>query len=106
MSIYWIVLFIACITEIAWAVSLKLIQENFNYWIVAASVFLTVLNMVLLSFSMRGIPVGTAYAVWTGLGAVGLVIVGIIFFGDAATLPRLAFVSLIIIGVVGLKLVS
>ena len=106
MSIYWIVLFIACLTEIAWAVSLKLIQENFNYWIVAASAFLTVLNMVLLSFSMRGIPVGTAYAVWTGLGAVGLVIVGITFFGDPATLPRLAFVSLIIIGVVGLKLVS
>lgn len=106
MSIYWIILFIACLTEIAWALSLKMIQEQFGIgWISVAGV-LTVLNMVLLSFSMRGIPVGTAYAVWTGLGAVGIVTLGILLFGDAVTLPRLVFLALIIIGVIGLKLVS
>jgi quaternary ammonium compound-resistance protein SugE len=106
MSIYWIVLFIACVTEIAWAISLKLLQQNFNLFWISVSGILTVLNMALLSFSMRGIPVGTAYAVWTGLGAVGVVTIGIVQFGDALTLTRLTFLSLIIIGVIGLKLIS
>lgn len=106
MSVYWIVLLIACAVEIAWAISLKLLQQHFNAWMVSLSAVLTVLNMALLSFAMRGIPVGTAYAVWTGLGAAGIAIIGILFFGDALTLPRLVFLGVIIVGVAGLKLVS
>ncbi|SRR5690606_12867043 len=106
MSIYWLVLFIACAFEVAWAITLKLIQTHFNVWTISVAGTLTVLNMVLLSFAMRGIPVGTAYAIWTGLGAVGVAIVGIVYFGDAVTLARLAFLGIIIIGVIGLKLVS
>jgi quaternary ammonium compound-resistance protein SugE len=106
MSTYWLVLFIACVFEIAWAITLKLLQTNLTPGFIALATFLTVANMGLLSYAMRGIPVGTAYAVWTGLGAVGVVTVGIFFFGDAVTGPRLAFLSCIIIGVIGLKLVS
>jgi|SRR5690625_2877572 len=68
MSIYWLVLFLACGTEIAWAISLKLIQTHFSVWVVALAGVLTVVNMVMLSFAMRGIPVGKAYAIWIGLG--------------------------------------
>ncbi len=104
MSIYWMVLFIAVGVEIAWALSLKLIYMHASPWPIAACAVLTVINVLLLSYAMRGIPVGTAYAVWTGLGAVGIAICGMIWFGDAFTYPRLAFMGLIIIGVVGLKL--
>lgn len=106
MSIYWLVLFIAVGVEIAWAITLKLLQANLTPGFIALATFLTVANVGLLSFAMRGIPVGTAYAIWTGLGAVGIATIGIVFFGDAATPLRLAFLSLIIIGVIGLKLVS
>lgn len=106
MSIYWLVLFLACGTETAWAISLKLIQTHFSVWVVALTDVLTVVNMVMLSFAMRGIPVGKAYAIWIGLGGAGVAAIGVIFFGDAVTAARLGFLSLIIIGVVGLKLVS
>ena len=106
MSIYWIVLFIAVFVEIAWALSLKFIQTHPGPWPIAAAVVLTVLNMVLLSWAMRGLPVGTAYAVWTGLGAVGIAVLGILWFGDPATPARLAFIAVIVAGVAGLKLTS
>ena len=67
---------------------------------------LTGLNMLMLSYAMRGIPVGTAYAVWTGLGAVGITVVGIVWLKDPAQLSRLLFMGLIIVGVVGLKLTA
>jgi quaternary ammonium compound-resistance protein SugE len=65
-----------------------------------------VVSVVLLAWAMRTLPVGTAYAVWTGIGAVGTVILGIALFGEAATLARLACVGLIVAGIVGLKLVT
>lgn len=68
MSLYWLVLFLACGTEIAWAIGLKLIQTHFSVWVVALAGVLTVVSMIMVSFAMRGIPVGTAYAIWTGLG--------------------------------------
>lgn len=104
MNIYWIILFIAVFVEIGWALSLKFIQTNPGPWPIGAAVVLTVLNMALLSWAMRGLPVGTAYAVWTGLGAVGITIFGIILFGDSASPQRLFFIGVIVLGVVGLKL--
>ena len=103
MTIHWLILFVAVFTEIAWALSLKAIQVNASVWTMGTSGVLTVLNMVLLSFAMRGIPVGTAYGIWTGLGAVGITVAGVMLYGDPMTTKRLAFLSLIIIGVVGLK---
>lgn len=103
-NLYWLILLIAVFGEIGWALSLKLIQTNPGPWPVASAVVLTVFNMVLLSWAMRGLPVGTAYAVWTGLGAVGIAIFGIMLFGDSASPVRLAFIGLIVTGVAGLKL--
>src|SRR5690606_8627674 len=103
VSIYWIVLFVAVLVEIAWALSMKWMQVNPGAMSIGTAVVLTVVNMVLLSYAMRGIPVGTAYAVWTGLGAVGVMAFGVWLYGDPLHWPRIAFAALIIIGVVGLK---
>lgn len=106
MSIYWIVLFVAVFVEIGWALSMKWMQVSPGWLSFSTAGVLTVVNMVLLSYAMRGIPVGTAYAVWTGLGAVGVTLLGILWFNDPATLARFLFVGLIIAGVVGLKLTA
>jgi len=86
MNLYWIVLLLAVIVEIAWAMSLKWIQMQPGVASIGTSLVLTALNMLMLSYAMKGIPVGTAYAVWTGLGAVGITLLGILFFKDPATL--------------------
>tara|TARA_B100000446_G_scaffold164087_2_gene165527 strand:+ start:3430 stop:3894 length:465 start_codon:yes stop_codon:yes gene_type:complete len=106
MNMYWVVLLLAVIVEIAWALSLKWIQMNPGVASIGTSLVLTGLNMLMLSYAMRGIPVGTAYAVWTGLGAVGITVIGIVWFKDPAQLSRLLFMGLIIVGVVGLKLTA
>ena len=80
MNLYWIVLLLAVIVEIAWAMSLKWIQMQPGVASIGTSLVLTALNMLMLSYAMKGIPVGTAYAVWTGLGAVGITLLGILFF--------------------------
>jgi len=106
MTRYWWILFAAVVVEIAWAMSLKWIQLRPGVSSIAASIVLTAINMALLSFAMKGIPVGTAYAVWTGLGAVGITILGMVFFEDPISLARLVFVGLIVLSVVGLKLTA
>ena len=106
MTLYWVVLLLAVIVEIAWAMSLKWIQINPGVLSIGSSLVLTGLNMLMLSYAMRGIPVGTAYAIWTGLGAVGITLLGIVFFKDPANASRLAFMALIVVGVIGLKLTS
>lgn len=103
---YWLVLGVAVITEILWAMSLKLIQTHPGVWPVLASVALTATNMTLLSFAMRGIPAGVAYAVWTGLGAVGVAIFGALYFGDTLNAGQIGSMALVIIGVVGMKLAT
>ena len=90
MNLYWIVLLLAVIVEIAWAMSLKWIQMQPGVASIGTALVLTALNMLMLSYAMKGIPVGTAYAVWTGLGAVGITVLGILFFKDPASLSRLA----------------
>lgn len=106
MNIYWMVLFLAVVVEIGWALSLKFIYSDAPFWPIVACVVLTLVNIILLSYAMKGIPVGTAYAVWTGLGAVGIAICGMIWFGDPFTYPRVAFMAMIVVGVIGLKLSS
>lgn len=103
MTLYWWVLLVAVLVEIAWAMSLKWVQMAPGVMSIGASVVLTALNMLALSFAMRGIPVGTAYAVWTGLGAVGITVLGVVFFQDPLGVGRLGFLALIVAGVVGLK---
>ena len=102
----WLVLLAAGLFEVVWATALKMSNGFAN---VKADIVCAVgmaLSVWLLSVAMKSIPMGTAYAVWTGIGAVGGVIVGIIMFGEAATLLRLTSAALIVIGIAGLKLSS
>lgn len=102
----WIYLFIAGLFEIGWAVGLKY-TEGFTKPVptVLTAVSL-VASMALLGWSVRTLPLGTAYAIWTGIGAVGTVIAGIVLFKEPATAARLACVVLIVAGILGLKLVT
>ena len=99
----WIVLFIAGLFEVGWAIGLKYTAGVTRFWPTAGTVAAMVVSIGLLGLAMRTLPVGTAYAVWTGIGAVGTVVLGIMLFGEPATFARLACVGLIIAGIVGLK---
>ena len=105
---YWLILLVAAACEIAWALTLKGFSDraNWSVGLFALSGFLTVLNMILLSYVMRGIPAATAYAVWTGLGAAGLAVIGMIRFSDPVTPARIICLSAVILGVIGLKLAN
>jgi quaternary ammonium compound-resistance protein SugE len=101
----WTYLFLAGVLEIGWPIGLKLgwTEQGLRlHWIVFA-ILCMALSGTLLLLAQRAIPMGTAYAVWTGIGAVGTFVVGITAFGDAATSLRLVSAGLIIVGVVGLK---
>jgi quaternary ammonium compound-resistance protein SugE len=102
----WIILFIAGLFEIGWAVGLKLTEGFTKPWAIAWTAVCLVLSMVLLGWSVKTLPLGTAYAVWTGIGAVGTVIVGIVLFKEPATAARLGCMALIVAGILGLKLFS
>jgi quaternary ammonium compound-resistance protein SugE len=100
----WVILVVAGLFEIAWAIGLKY-TEGFSKPVpTVLTVAAMVASVALLGWAMRTLPVGTAYAVWTGIGAVGTVALGIVLFGEAATVARLACVGLIVAGIVGLKL--
>jgi len=100
----WIILFIAGLFEIGWAVGLKF-TEGFTRPIPTALTAISlVLSMGLLGWAVKTLPLGTAYAVWTGIGAVGTAIVGIVVFKEPATAARLACLCLIVAGILGLKL--
>jgi quaternary ammonium compound-resistance protein SugE len=102
----WTLLTVAGLFEIGWAIGLKY-SDGFSK---PVPTILTVLAMVLsvwlLSLAMRTIPVGTAYAVWTGIGAVGVAVLGMVFFGESQEMLRIVCLFLIISGIIGLKLVS
>ena len=102
----WGLLVVAGLLEIGWAVGLKYTDGFTRLWPSVATAIAMLLSVVLLAIAMRAIPVGTAYAVWTGIGAVGTVALGIVLFGEPATAARLACIGLILAGIVGLKLVS
>ena len=102
----WVILAIAVVTEIIWALSLKWAATIGTWQASIVPVSLSFLNMALLAFAMRGISAGTAYAIWTGLGAVGVIIGGIVLFGEKIGTVQIGFMALIVIGVAGTKLFS
>ena len=102
----WFILFIAGLFEISWAIGLKYSQGFTKLWPSVFTVITMIISMGLLSFSVRSLPVGTAYAVWTGIGAVGTAILGIILFNESKDFMRLFFIFLIISGIIGLRFYS
>ena len=102
----WVILAIAVVTEIIWALSLKWAATMGTWQASIVPVSLSFLNMALLAFAMRGISAGTAYAIWTGLGAVGVIIGGIFWFGEKVNAVQIGFMALIVVGVVGTKLAA
>ena len=102
----WAVLVVAGLFEIGWAVGLKYSDGFTRPWPTTLTVAAMVISMVLLGLAAKDLPIGTAYAVWTGIGAAGAFVLGILLFREPATALRILCVSLIIVGVVGLKLLS
>lgn len=102
----WVFLVIAGLLEIVWAIGLKYTDGFTKLVPTTITVAAMVASVALLGLALRTLPVGTGYAVWTGIGAVGTVIVGILVLGEAATPLRLASVGLIVAGIIGLKLVG
>lgn len=106
MSTSWILLLVAGLLEVVWAIGLKY-TEGFSKLVPSVITIAAMIASVwLLAIALKGIPVGTGYAVWTGIGAVGTAILGIALFNEAATVARLACIGLIVAGIFGLKLVS
>ena len=102
----WIALFVAGLFEVAWAIGLKYTEGFTRTWPSVWTIASMAASIVLLAWAMKTLPVGTAYAVWTGIGAAGTVALGIVLFDEPATIVRLACVGLILAGIVGLKLVT
>jgi quaternary ammonium compound-resistance protein SugE len=102
----WVVLFAAGLLEIGWAIGLKY-TEGFTRLVPSALTLAAMAgSIILLGVALKTLPIGTAYAVWTGIGAVGTALLGIALFGEPATVLRLASIGLIVAGIVGLKLVT
>ena len=102
----WALLFLAGLLEVAWAVGLKYTDGFTRPWPTVATLAAMIGSMVLLALAVRTLPLGTAYAEWTGIGTAGAVLLGIVLFQEPATLARLFFVGMIVAGIVGLKLVT
>lgn len=100
----WLVLVAAGLFEIGWAVGLKAAEGR--AWVLAATGAAMIASVALLYVAMRELPLGTSYAVWTGIGAVGTAVVGILVFGESAAALRLLCIGLILAGIVGLKFVT
>lgn len=103
----WILLIIAGLFEIGWPLGFKLASMHSKYfiWFIGLSILSMGLSGYFLYLAQKSIPIGTAYVIWTGIGAIGTVLLGILFFHDSANIFRLLFLSLILIEIVGLKLV-
>ena len=100
----WIILFIAGLLEVVWAIGLKYTHGFTRLTPSVITVSAMIVSIVLLSWAMRSLPVGTAYAVWTGIGAVGAAITGILLLDESANPARLLSLALIVAGIIGLKL--
>lgn len=99
----WVYLFVAAFFEICWAVGLKYTESFTKFWPSVLTITAIVLSMSLLALAVRTIPVGTGYAIWTGIGAVGTATLGIILFSEPVTAGRIFFLLLVVIGIIGLK---
>lgn len=102
----WFILFVAGLFEIGWAVGLKHTEGFSRLWPTVGTVLSMIISLGLLGIAMKSLPVGTAYAVWVGVGAVGTAILGIVLLGESASLMRLLSLGLIIAGIVGLRLAT
>jgi quaternary ammonium compound-resistance protein SugE len=102
----WVVLFIAGLFEIGWAIGLKYSEGFTRPWPTVGTVVSMAISVVMLGLAMRSLPVGTAYAVWTGIGTIGTAFLGMLLFGESTAAARLACIALIVAGIVGLKLVT
>lgn len=102
----WIILVLAGLFEVGWAIGLKYTDGFTRPWPTVGTVIAMVISLGLLGIAMKSLPVGTAYAIWVGVGAVGTAILGIILLGEPATPGRLVSLALIVAGIIGLKLAS
>ncbi|NLC24403.1 quaternary ammonium compound efflux SMR transporter SugE [Oxalobacter vibrioformis] len=102
----WLILFLAGLFEMGWAIGLKYSEGFTRIWPSVWTAVSMLISVVLLGLAMKNLPVGTAYAVWVGVGAVGTVILGVYLFGDPINLPRIISMGLIVAGIIGLKLAS
>lgn len=102
----WVYLFIAGLTEIAWAIGLKQSHGWTRLWPSVITAALMIVSFAFLSLALKTLPLGTAYAIWTGIGAAGTAIVGMYFFGESRDAVRVVCIALIIAGVAGLRLFS
>ncbi len=102
----WVYLFIAAAFEISWAIGLKYTYGFSKFWPSVLTVIAMIISFQFLAMAIKTIPVGTAYAIWTGTGAVGVSILGIMLFGESRELARILSIGLIVVGVIGLKLFS
>lgn len=102
----WVILIIAGLFEVAWAIGLKYTDGFTRLWPSVFTLLAIIVSMGLLGIAMKSLPTGTAYSVWVGIGAVGTVTLGILLFGEPATVARLVSVALIVAGIIGLKLAT
>ncbi len=102
----WAVLLVAGLCEVAWAIGLKYTEGFSRFWPTAWTLAAMALSVVLLGWSLKTLPVSTAYAVWAGIGAVGTALLGIVLFDESREVVRLVCISLIVAGILGLKLFS
>jgi len=105
-SIAWIILIVAGLFETSWAIGMKYSEGFTKFWPSVFTAVTMLISVVLLAMSLKVLPVGTAYAVWTGIGAIGTVLLGIKLFNEPYDLLRLFFIFLIIVGIGGLRLVK
>ncbi len=103
---YWILLVLAGLLEIGWAVGLKYSEGFKKFWPSVGTISAMVVSMYLLALATRGLPIGTAYAVWTGIGAAGTAILGMLLFDEPREWLRVMCIGLIVAGVLGLKFLT
>jgi len=102
----WVALLLAGLLEVGWALGLKYSDGFTRFWPTLAAVVAVALSFFLFSVSLKYLPFGTAYAIWAGFGACGVIVAGMVMFGEPADLLRLACLTLIVTGMVGLKLIT
>ena len=103
---HWIALAAAGLFEVVWAIGLKYTEGFSRLWPSLGTVAAMAASFLLLAYALKTLPVGTAYAIWTGIGAVGTALLGMVLFGESTNFWRLACIGLIVAGIVGLKLAS
>jgi quaternary ammonium compound-resistance protein SugE len=105
-TLAWIILVVAGLLEPVWAIALKYAEGFTRFWPSVIGITVSLLSFFLLSIALKSLALGTAYAVWVGIGALGVAIAGIVAFGESASLFRLGFITLILVGIIGLKLLD